>query len=645
MSAQGFTVGGDHIAEHDSAVGGYIPPFSSTIPDPAYVSYLGTDVAWTASVEGGGMAGWTPGGCGCGPGDYVDVYIWCVSSGANGPGYGPIDDNGDGGGDGLGLGGPGCGGCCDSGTGPSGPKRFGFSKRAPGGSGDGDGPPPEFFSFGDDPTDDGVGMPVWRVSEPYLSVWLQDEPLGYQPGLGSRVALRLAYKQRESTSGMVPDLFGVGQKWNCSWFSYVTLDAAGVNTIIHYPNGKTSTLTGSTDYATNVRLTGNMTNGYTLYYPDGSSDVFKCIVGGFNFFNQPIAFRTQHLSPQSQPTTFNYTTNYSPYGSVVQLTSVVDGSGGTNFITYATNNAFGTNLISQVTDPYGRTVKFAYNTNGCLTNIVDVAGISSSLLYDTNIYVTNLTTPYGTTAFSVTDSPATNAPPIGRSVCVTDPDGSSELFLCRDLAPGVPSSYGSSAIPTTGTIANLFDTTNLNVRNTFQWNKKQYSNLSTTNISSLTSNDFRLARMKHWLLTANSQIGQTLSMQRDPSPDNLGSIEGQKTWYDYAGKTNYQYEGTQSLPLITARVLPDGTTSFNFQARNGIGLVTTNISTFGIGASTGYRTNVLSYGTNLVDLYTVTNALNVREVSNTFNAFHQIITTYDALNETPRRLPTTPTIT
>ncbi|HEY3854175.1 MAG TPA: RHS repeat-associated core domain-containing protein [Verrucomicrobiae bacterium] len=624
----GFTQSGSPIAEHTALVGGYVDPWTTTIPEPGYVTYKGTPITWSAGVEAGSGAAWSPAGSMCYPNTTYDVYIWGVScGGVNGPGFGPVDDNSDGGGNGLGLGQLGCGGgCCILGLDP-------LSPAGPSGPGDGDGPPPEFFSFGDEPTDDGVGMPVWRVSEPYLSVWLHDEPLGYQPSLGSRVALNLAYKQRESTSGMIPDLFGVGMKWNCSWLCYVTMDALGVNTIIHYPNGMTTTVPGSIDYATNVRLAGNMTNGYTIIYPDGSSDVFKCIVRGLNLFYQPIAFRTQHLSPQSQPTTFNYLTNSSPFGSVVRLTTVVDASGGTNVITYASTNAFSTNLISQVTDPYGRTVQFSYNTNGCLTNIVDVAGISTSLLYDANVYVTNLTTPYGTTSFSVTDGPSTNAAPIGRSVCVTDPDGSSELFLSRDLAPGVPSSYGSSGIPNTGAMANLFDTTNLNVRNTFHWNKKQYSNLSTTNISSLTSNDFRLAGMKHWLLTANSQIGQTLSMQRDPSPDNLGLIEGQKTWYDYAGKTNFQYEGTQFLPLITARIVPDGTTSLTYQARNAAGSVTTNISTFGIGASTGLRTNVLSYGTNLVDLYTVTNALNVREVSNTFNAYHQIITTYDALNQ------------
>ncbi len=66
-------------------------------------------------------------------------------------------------------------------------------------------------------------MPVWRVSEPYISLWLYDEPLGYQPSIGSRVALKLAYKQRETTAGMNSNIFSLGKKWNFfSWLSYVT---------------------------------------------------------------------------------------------------------------------------------------------------------------------------------------------------------------------------------------------------------------------------------------------------------------------------------------------------------------------------------------------------------------------------------------
>jgi hypothetical protein len=61
------------------------------------------------------------------------------------------------------------------------------------------------------------GMPRWSVSEPYVSLWLKDEPLGYQPALGPRVSVHLSYKQRETTSGSYPSLFSVGKRWNFSW--------------------------------------------------------------------------------------------------------------------------------------------------------------------------------------------------------------------------------------------------------------------------------------------------------------------------------------------------------------------------------------------------------------------------------------------
>jgi hypothetical protein len=58
-------------------------------------------------------------------------------------------------------------------------------------------------------------MPVWEVSEPYISTWLYDEPLGYSPGVGFPISFRLSYKQRESRP--VPaSIFNVGPMWNCS---------------------------------------------------------------------------------------------------------------------------------------------------------------------------------------------------------------------------------------------------------------------------------------------------------------------------------------------------------------------------------------------------------------------------------------------
>lgn len=171
-----------------------------------------------------------------------------------------------------------------------------------------------------------VGMPVWQVSEPYISLWLHDEPLGYQPAIGPRISFKLAYKQREATAGLNPNLFSVGKKWNLSWFSYVTQTLSlnsqlqtSTNYTIHLGNGMEVTFSGTNgavassgtnDYLTNTRLSGDITNGFTLLYPDGSQDVYDFLVpfdgGGFC-----AAFLSRSLNAQSQATVFNYSYYYS----------------------------------------------------------------------------------------------------------------------------------------------------------------------------------------------------------------------------------------------------------------------------------------------------------------------------------------------
>src|SRR6266545_760407 len=64
--------------------------------------------------------------------------------------------------------------------------------------GSGGGGPPGCLACRPDPVAKGVAMPVWRVSEPFLNLWIDDEPLGYEPSRGSRVSFKLSYKQRET---------------------------------------------------------------------------------------------------------------------------------------------------------------------------------------------------------------------------------------------------------------------------------------------------------------------------------------------------------------------------------------------------------------------------------------------------------------
>lgn len=68
-----------------------------------------------------------------------------------------------------------------------------------------------------------TGMPVWDVSEPYINLWLYDEPLGYQPGLGPRLSFKLAYKQRAAPL-VASNIYSVGTNWTCFWLSYVEDD-------------------------------------------------------------------------------------------------------------------------------------------------------------------------------------------------------------------------------------------------------------------------------------------------------------------------------------------------------------------------------------------------------------------------------------
>src|SRR5439155_4669067 len=93
-------------------------------------------------------------------------------------------------------------------------------------------------------------------------------------------------------------------------------------------------------------------------------------------------------------------------------------------------------------------------------------------------------------------------------------------------------------------------------RNTWQWNRQQFAGLSDagkTNVSSLSSNDYRLGILKNWLHkpVIDSQplkVGRTLNMQREAAAG-ASAADGQKTWYGYYGKAHYQNEEcTISVP-------------------------------------------------------------------------------------------------
>jgi len=156
-------------------------------------------------------------------------------------------------------------------------------------------------------------MPVWWVSQPYISLWLKDEPLGYQPTIGQRISFYLAFKQRETTAGFVTKHF---QCWKKVGVFPGSLMWGRTRTQTAWSFSRTAASGRSippTIISPTPRLTGNTNIGFTLSYPDGSQNVYGFIVTNSSGAFQE-AFLTQSLNPKGQATTFNYS-SYTPAAS------------------------------------------------------------------------------------------------------------------------------------------------------------------------------------------------------------------------------------------------------------------------------------------------------------------------------------------
>jgi RHS repeat-associated protein len=549
-------------------------------------------------------------------------------------------------GGGSGVGGGGCGGCASTGVGSI--PTIGTSGRGAG-PGGGGGIPGTPIQGGGNPLDDlyttwgrgggggggdsdcqgcqsegDGGMARWRVSEPYISLWLSDTPIGYQPALGRQVEFRLSYKQR-GTTPVSTSFFSAGPQWNLSWMSYFEEPIPGGSPpagtfpgTLHLPGGGIryfNNTDGSTveyySYSTALRLVDGSNNlrGFKVSYPNGSTEYYLQMLSGA----ENLAFLTARVNPMGITNRLEYATE----SGVLRLKRIVDGDGQTNILHY--DNLTYANLVTEIDDPYGRTAYLYYNSAGQLTNITDVINLASRFSYDPSGVITNLVTPYGTNTFRYTEASfggynlgGTNM--INRSLLAIAPDGGSQLYLYRDvsdlLAPTnavslLPSTYAGTLVPTNTPVGTL-DNSNMDYRNSFHWATRQYAALSTTNMFSFTTNDYCLATLKHWLHNKDytgpdRRVSGTLSMLRAPSPDALGFVWGQMTWYDYSGKTDTLAEGNKSLPNLVAQVLPDGSTWYMQFIRNSLGHVITNTSTYTSGASIPIRSSAFLYDANGVD--------------------------------------------
>jgi RHS repeat-associated protein len=349
------------------------------------------------------------------------------------------------------------------------------------------------------------------------------------------------------------------------------------------------------------------THGFKVTYPDGSVDVyglaFTYIVAG----GKSAAFLTQRISTEGHKYTLCYenVARSGGGGNVIRVKEIIDPDGRTNYFTYS---EFDQDALTAVTDAYGRTATMEWETAPKLTSVTDPVGLTSSFGYEGDttrstetfgtvtaspVRMSSMTTPYGTTVFEHYEAPSTqegaeiNQGNIGghdrisRGVAIREPENRKQLYVFRydtvidTNSPAIPGSYASDKVPTgmwspdNGTETSTSGFASLRFRNSFYWGPRQFANLSTTNAFALTVADHRKGRMRHWL-AAEPEDGLVslqsdyLSIERDPSPDAAGAIEGQLTWFDYAGKDADAYHRMGTSPEfrlgMRARVLPDGTT-------------------------------------------------------------------------------------
>ena len=380
------------------------------------------------------------------------------------------------------------------------------------------------------------------------------------------------------------------------------------------------------EFAQNVNYNSTQVAfGYRIRYvvdPDGRTNTFLYYTNSGSFFAPPV------------PNPWMLTEIDDPYGRKVQLQYNMLLS------SPAVSDAVNIGVLSSITDAAGLTSSFQYlapvvnytnyvygSCSGgvCPTNIAGLGGSSG--------WITNLATPYGSTAFNyyqvIPDSTVPDAYS-QRAIYISEPTGAQQLYYYLHkgspfLSPTAPSPASIPGSPPfdDGTTGATHPT--LDYRNTIYWGRRQCAALSSnvlaalpSNMSNalanLTANDFRKSRIRNWLWQSDSlSISESLSSEREPSPDAAGQIEDtNRIWYSYPGQSPTTPEVVGSSPQISciATVLPDGTsqyTTYNYYSQSypwgGAGMVSDNETSYSLpGGTIGEMTNWFTYAANSIDV-------------------------------------------
>jgi len=471
------------------------------------------------------------------------------------------------------------------------------------------------------------GMADYNVDESRINLTVMDAPLFYTPPRGAPIEFEAAYSQRD-VAPATPNYPNLGFQWNTNWVSYVVDDPYNMVTTTYGPAGgvltygdilggytSTSATTGSfsPQLSTQSVLVRTSGTSYMLLQKDGS----KIIYGLADTQSNPMhIYMTEYDDPARNRTVYSYDLQN------FRLMTVTDAIGLSSTLTYVSDTDTGNGdfyRIATVTDPFGRTAGFHYNSTGQLDQITDMIGLTSNFEYGPSNFLNAMATPYsknlgtsGTaTAFVYTEDNSGD-----KSLLVTDPNGGQEFYqFMFDM-----NSPDLGGITPNQSLINA-NTSYQEYRTTYFWDKKAYAEHP---------GDYSAARLKHWLHTQDAhQMGDVLESEKKP-------LE-YRVYYNYPGmrpdpSNAYISAGTSNQPSKIGRVLDDGSTQLTQYEHNFVGKVTRAVDP--LSRATVYQYDPTGY--DLTAIYQLKASGSDRLMAATYNSQHLPLTMTDAAGQTTR---------